>query len=308
MDNNSNLSWQKINENCASVIVHNQELFVGCYGVIKVYNPLSKVLYRKFGKEDLVGNWVRGLVIYQNNLLVTDQTSKLHIFSINGKHYKSITVDGMVKGSGMSICNQKLFICDAMGHCVKVVDPGTGKLLGTIGLGSKGEGKDQFDGPRLITSTNNRLYVTEFNSNRVKVMDEHGTFIDQFSASTPTGIAIYGKYILVSEFGENQVSLYDENHKFVKFLLKCSNPYGIFITSRGQIIVAATEIHMSGTFNFINVVLICIILYIDFGEEKDDDQLKTDIETDTDTTQNLREQLKKKDELIRFMISTYIIK
>ena len=114
-------------------------------------------------------------------------------------------------------------------------------------IGSKGDGKEQFKRPSFITSADNKLYVTEYGNNgRVKVMDEQGTFVDQFSASNPTGIAISGKDIIVSEYGKGQVSLYDKNHKFAKVLLECSNPWGVFITGRGRVIVTADKIYISG--------------------------------------------------------------
>ena len=242
------MNWQTINEvDGAGVLVHKDQLFMGCRRVIKVYDLSSKTLYREIGKGIFASNFVRGLVIHKNTLLATDQTNKLHVFDIDGKHQNSFTVEGMSQGRGMAIHNHKLFICDGSGRCVRVVNPDTGKLLKTIG--SQGDGKDQFSYPSFITSADNRLYVTEYGNNRVKVMDEQGTFVDQFSASNPTGIAISGKDIIVSEYGKGQVSLYDKNHKFAKVLLECSDPWGVFITDRGQVIVAAgdSEIHISGT-------------------------------------------------------------
>ena len=224
--------WQTINQPCVGVAIRGSELFMGCVGFIRVYDLSGKTFCQRFGKE-VLANWVNGLAIHKNTLLATECTSKLHVFTIDGKHNNSFTIDGMLDGRGMTIHNHKLFICDWLGCCVRVVDPDTGQLLKTIG-GWK-------DHPRFIASADNRLYVTEFSNNKVKVMDEHGTFVDQFSVSYPTGIAISGKDIIVSECVKHQVSIYDKNHKFVKVLLECSRPDGVFITDRGRVIITAFD-------------------------------------------------------------------
>ena len=208
-------------------------LFSGSKGVVKVYDLKSKTLTRDIGRGILANNHVHGLAIFNKTLYVSDKTDTVHCFMLNGMYRNSIFVDGMVGSCGITIYNKMLFICDNIGHDLKVVDLYSYKLLRTIG--SFGSMINQFRYPTSVIAIGKKLYVTDYGNCKVKVIDEHGAFETQFTSSYPTGIAKCGKNIVVSEM--DRVALYDNACRLISVPMNDVCAYNICTTGDKRIFV-----------------------------------------------------------------------
>src|SRR5579859_494827 len=79
-------------------------------------------------------------------------------------------------------------------------------------FGNFGTGNGQFTQPWGVAVRQNEIYVTDYGNNRVQVFNLDGTYLKQFAASTPSGIAInkYGT-VYVTNYISNQILEFDLN-------------------------------------------------------------------------------------------------
>ena len=137
----------------------------------------------------------------------------------------------------VAIRNGKVYVCDSINNRMQVFDLNLQFLecIGTdIGM------------PQDIAFDNEgKLYVTSKSDNRVYVFDESGNIVHQFGEansdgiglSEPTGIHIYGNYVLVTDERLNGIMVYSITGQFITSFGGFRHPRGITSDDKGQIYI-----------------------------------------------------------------------
>ena len=164
-----------------------------------------------------------------DNVYVTSD-HKLQKFNRNGEFVKSVGRQGRKPGEfnyprGVKVYRNQVYMCDLHNNRIQVFDL---ELSFITSFGSKGSGQGQYDWPNdLAFDSQGNIYVSEYNSNRVQVVDPNGCYLRQFSNESgpgklyrPEGIHIAHDCVYVSD---------SRNHRIAVFQLS-----GAFLTSFGK--------------------------------------------------------------------------
>ena len=145
-----------------------------------------------------------------------------------------------------------LFICDSMNDRIVVLKDD--KLA--YSFGEHGKNPGYFNQPIDLVSnpTEDQLFITDRNNNRIQVFSPCGQFLRVFCNSTvtryellhPTGIFYTPDgHILVSSSGTNNVLVFDEDGRFVSTIdgsyqgkQRLLQPIGVVMMNNGRIVVA----------------------------------------------------------------------
>lgn len=162
---------------------------IECYDALDNLRQVGGVSFPQISGEPTLDN-VQGIAIDTiSNTLYASRRDTIYVIDLNkGKQIKAKLFSPLYKSHGLCLNEKRqLLVADYTNSQVVVMDS-----LGTIlqQIGTNGTGDDQFDLPRHIAvDKSNRMYVTDWNNNRIKVY-EHGllTALDNDKSAIRTKI------------------------------------------------------------------------------------------------------------------------
>ena len=186
-----------------------------------------------------------GIALDDEGFVYVTSDHKLQKFSSDGSVIAEIggSKTGNKPGKGfnkpysVAIRNDKVYVCDSENDQIQVFNLHL-QFLECIATDIKKPQDIAFD-------NEGKMYVTSKSDNRVYVFDESGNNVrefgqpnsDGFGLSEPTGIHIYGNYVLVSDEGVNGIMVYNITGQFMTSFGGFSNPRGITSDDKGQIYI-----------------------------------------------------------------------
>ena len=159
---------------------------------------------------------------------------KLQKFTSKGALIKCTGEKGRKEGEfddprGLTLYNNEVYVCDRFNHRIQIFDL---DLNFVRSIGSRGEGRDEFDAPLDVKfDTAGNMYVAEWGNERVQVMDRSGQFIREFGEGKlkgPSGLHIADKYVYVSDVSGQCIVVYETSGQFVTSFGRCGQNEGEF--------------------------------------------------------------------------------
>ena len=121
---------------------------------------------------------------------------------------------------GVAVIGDRVFVCDRQNHRLQVFTKERLEFVKTIGL--QGQGCEHFIFPFDITQDElGNMYVCDYGSNRVKLVNKQGEFQLSFSKKAdgqlngPTGVCVVDQFVYVVEWGGHRVSVFSRDGQFV---------------------------------------------------------------------------------------------
>ena len=145
-----------------------------------------------------------------DNIYVTD-SQPLCLVKLNkaGKVLKTVGTRGSDHGEfndprGVAVIGDRVFVCDRDNHRLQVFTKERLEFVKTIG--SRGQGDEHFNRPEGITQDKlGNMYVSDFDNNRVKLLNKQGEFQLSFSKkgngqlNRPSGVCVVDQFVYVVE-------------------------------------------------------------------------------------------------------------
>ena len=184
----------------------------------------------------------------------------ISVFNQQGTNVRNIGTPGS-PGSGdgqfysptsIALQGDVLYITEESNHRVQKIST-SGKFISMIGCSSSGNG--QLSTPRgICLDHNGRVYVSQFNCNRVSVFEADGTFayhITGGNRSNPWGLTFDPSGNLhVANYGSDNVSIfYPDGMYITQYNSQVSYPAGIAINEEGYTFIAG---YYCGCFSILN--------------------------------------------------------
>ena len=157
-----------------------------------------------------------GIAIDDTDNIYVTSDHKLQKFNSSGELIKCVgqSQKGSKEGEfndprGVTLYNNKLYVCDNYNHRIQVFDLDL-KFIRSIGKG-RGELHSQFD--IKFDSTGN-MYIADWGNKRVQVLDSSGHFIRLFGQEGegrlrgPASVLIADQYVYVSDIGQHHIVVY----------------------------------------------------------------------------------------------------
>ncbi len=147
--------------------------------------------------------------------------------------------------------NCRFLVSDSGNNRIQIFDENAAFLSA---FGTVGSGNGQFNNPQgLAIDRNGNVIVVDSNNSRLQVLNFDGanlTFVKNITGgfSNPTGLSVYGNYIIVADTGNNKVKLLDEQGSLIAEYDSPNDgnigyfyqPRGVVADYSGDIIVADT--------------------------------------------------------------------
>ena len=163
-------------------------------------------------------------------LLVVHGRNCISTFSDNGRNKKSFSSRGSGPGQvqypyGIAIsATGDILVCDKRNNRINIFSP-DGKSLQCIGTG--GNGPLQFNGPQGIAvhPHSNKIYVTEYNNDRVQILNEDLKFYNTFGSKGSDNGQFQRPYdisfdstgnVYVADTGNHRVQVFTANGEYVR--------------------------------------------------------------------------------------------
>ena len=146
---------------------------------------------------------------------------KLQKFTSRGELIKCVGQKGRKEGEfymirGLTVHREQVYVCDRDNHRIQVFD------LDLNFIGSHGKGRGEFNKPYDVKfDTAGNMYVAEFGSDRVQVMDSSGQFIRVFGQegegklNKPSALHFADKCVYVSDYWNHRIVVYETSGQFV---------------------------------------------------------------------------------------------
>ena len=158
-------------------------------------------------------------------------------FKADGTFLKSSAKDLLHFPRGLSINDNKVYVCDRFNYRIQVFDTEL-NYLNTSSIGGPDVLKDPWD---VSVDSESNLYVTDHMLNCIKVFDQKGKFMREFGKKGskdgefmgPTCIHIHKDLVYISDFGNNRVSVFTTSGKFKYMFGKFGIGFGQFYAPRG---------------------------------------------------------------------------
>ena len=113
--------------------------------------------------------------------------------------------------------NGHIFVADNGRHQVHVFDKQRKYIRS---FGQHGSGNGQLDYPTgIAVDCDNRLYIRNWNNNRIEVVKSDGTFVRQVGAghlSQPWGVTVHNKHVYVTEYGNNRILVFTLDGQLIR--------------------------------------------------------------------------------------------
>ena len=181
------------------------------------------------------------------NKRYTKDTSTYHIKHIQWPTKAKTNGGKMGRMHGIAFSKTGVWVtADYSNHCVHVCDANN-ELIKIIG--SKGNGKDQFNHPVGITFDNEGcLYVSEYGNHRVQKFDANFKYVLQFGdegeddgqLNHPMGVTAYKDKVYVADGANSRIAVYYTNGEFCCNIVGgcLRDPYDVAInTTNRQLLV-----------------------------------------------------------------------
>ncbi|CAH1244166.1 TRIM3 [Branchiostoma lanceolatum] len=123
------------------------------------------------------------------------------------------------------------------------VDVGTNNPV--LRFGQRGSQQGQLNEPTDVAVSGDRLYVADYDNNRVQVFDLRGNFCQSFSTRNPGSLAVQTDGTVLVRFGKEVMKFYPSGELLHKFPLDqyCKVPYGLAVQRDGRVVVTDTYKH-----------------------------------------------------------------
>jgi DNA-binding beta-propeller fold protein YncE len=174
-----------------------------------------------------------------------------HCISVFNQHGTCIRTIGTAGSSGsgdgqfyyptsIALRGDVLYIAEKNNHCVQKIST-SGKFISKFG--SRGSGDGQLSKPRgICLDRDGRVYVSEYNNNRVSVFEADGTFAYHITGnlSNPWGLTFDPSGNLhVTNYSSNYVSIFGPDGKYItQYGSQVTQPAGIAINEEGYTFIA----------------------------------------------------------------------
>jgi len=164
--------------------------------------------------------------------------------------------DDLQRPCGLAIVGDRLYVADALAHCVAVFDL-RGKFL--FRFGKRGKEPGEFNFPSHVTAcSRGLLYVTDSMNGRIAMFDGEGRFQGTFGSlgdtsghfSRPKGVAVdaLGHVYVVDAMFDN-IQIFDQQGQFLLDLGKAGSEPGEFWMPSGIAIGRDNEIYVADSYN-----------------------------------------------------------
>lgn len=189
---------------------------------------------RKFGFLGTRGSGKLGKPINlkidkENKILYVADNKRKQVLALDlqGKPIKFYGKKDQFSPSDVDIHENKIFICDAKGHQVHVLDKESGETLYKIGRAGSRQG--ELFHPTNICIKDDRLYVSDTTNFRVQIFDLKGKFISTFGKigkrpgnfSRNKGIAVDNEgRIYVVDAAFQKVQVFNRDFKLLLFMFR----------------------------------------------------------------------------------------
>ena len=179
---------------------------------------------RTFGSHsDSPGRLIgpKGIATDDIDNIYVSSNHKLQKFTSSGELIKYVGQWGRKEGEfddprGVTLYDNQVYVCDNRIHVFDL------NLNFVRSIGSHGKGRGEFNAPCDIEfDTAGNMYVAEWDSKRVQVLDTSGQFIRAFGQEgegklrQPSGLHIVDKYVYVCDFGGDCIVVYETSGQFV---------------------------------------------------------------------------------------------
>ena len=238
------------------VVVNNGKLLVserqGDFVSVRDLNgKLAKVISMYGSHGEGRGEMISpaGIALDDEGFVYVTSDHKLQKFSPGGSFIAEIggSENGNQPGEAfdrplsVAIRNDKVYVCDSINNRIQVFSLHL-QFLECIAIKK----------PQDISFDNEgKMYVTSMADHLVYVFDESGNIVHQFGQQNsdgiglidPTGIHIYGNYVLVSDDGVNSIMVYSITGQFITSFGGFNYPRGITSDDKGQIYICDYQHH-----------------------------------------------------------------
>ena len=182
-----------------------------------------------------------------DNIYITD-CRRYCLVKLNkaGEVLKTVGTRGSDHGAfndprGVAVIGDRVFVCDCNNRRLQVFTKERLEFVKTIG--SQGQGDEHFKSPLDITQDElGNMYISDFGSNRVKLLNKQGEFQLSFSKKangqlkSPSGVCVVDQFVYVVEWGGHCVSVFSRDGQFITSFGKDGNkerefnlPFGICV-------------------------------------------------------------------------------
>ena len=160
----------------------------------------------------------QGIAIDDDDNVYVSSQFKLQKFTSSGEFIDCVEKE-LNDPYGITLHENQLYVCDCNNHRIQVFDLDL-KFIRSIG--SHGKGKGQFRKPYDVKfDKDHNMYVAEYKSGRVQVLDKNGQFLRMFDKiekledCQPSALHIIDKFVYVSDWNGGHIMVYETSGRFI---------------------------------------------------------------------------------------------
>ena len=230
------------------------------------YNTVFEItLTAEYGQDILKGPIAITKDQQMNIYVSTVKDHKIHKFTYNGVHVKSIGTQGTLPGQfnfPMGLCinsREELYVCDSRNNRVQVLDL---QLKFKRMLGGRSEGRSPFWFPSDVAfDSSDNIYVCDSHNDQIRVFTPNGVSIrfhfignkhfgsEEAPLQLPLNLCIFNDLLYVTQTKQNYITVLKTTGELVKRFGQgvLQQPEGIEVDADGYVYVSS---HRSRIFVF----------------------------------------------------------
>ena len=191
------------------------------------------------------------------NIYIADLSNhRVQVFSCNGD-YLFMFSEKMNQPIAICISQNTVFVTQLISHCINLYEL-DGKLIKSVG--SKGNGKAQFNNPRGldVSDRTNNIYVCDCNNHRIQILTEKLKYHSMLGIDLlrcPLDVKVTRDRVLVLAQSDPCMFVFDSDHVLTNRLItrgvgkQTSNPFCFDIDREYNIIMSDLDDHCVYVFN-----------------------------------------------------------
>ena len=201
--------------------------------------------------------YITGIAVDNKGYLYVadNQLDCIQKFTMSGQFVSQFGSKGTAEGQfnylrGLVLSQlELLFVCDCNNHRIQVFR----NEQFSYAFGQYGKEPGYFNFPRDLTlsSSEDQLFITDRDNDRVQVFTPNGQFLRVFKLQCPVGIYYTpDNHLLISSNDNHRVLVFEEDGRFVSAIegtyqgkKRFSYPYGVIMMNNGQIVIASYGTH-----------------------------------------------------------------